>query len=34
MVAIAAQIVHFLPPRVAVRLHFGEVLSQSKHLSL
>jgi hypothetical protein len=34
MVAVAAQIVHFLPQRVAVRLHFGEVLSQFKDLSL
>ena len=34
MVAVAAKIVDFLPQRVAVRRHFGEVLSQSKHLSL
>jgi hypothetical protein len=34
MVAVAAQIVHFLPQLVAVRRHFGEALSQSQHLGL
>jgi hypothetical protein len=34
MIAVAAQIVHFLPQLVAVRRHLGEVLAQSKRLSI
>ena len=34
MIAITAQIVHFLPKVVPVRLHLSKELAQPEHLSL